>query len=480
MDAQNKNIGIITQVIGAVVDVKFASTSIPNIYNALNASVEIDGKVEKIVLEVQQQLGDGVVRTVAMTSTEGLRRGSEVVDTGAPISVPVGNATLGRIFNVLGEPVDERGEVTTKERLPIHRNAPALSEQSTRAEILETGIKPIDLICPFLKGGKVGAFGGAGVGKTVVIMELIHNIAKAHGGFSVFAGVGERSREGNDLYHEMTDSGVIDQNNPDKSKVALVYGQMNEPPGARMRVALTALTMAEYFRDEQAQDVLLFIDNIFRFSQAGSEVSALLGRSPSAVGYQPTLAQEMGALQERITSTKKGSITSFQAVYVPADDLTDPAPANTFAHLDSTIVLDRSIAALGIYPAIDPLASTSNALAPDIVGEEHFKVARGVQSVLQRYKDLQDIISILGIDELSDEDKLVVSRARKVQKYLSHPMFVSEVFNGLPGKYVPVSETIKGFKMILSGELDHVNENDFYLKGSVDEVLESYEKNKDK
>ena len=480
MDAQNKNIGIITQVIGAVVDVKFASTSIPNIYNALDASVEIDGKVEKIVLEVQQQLGDGVVRTVAMTSTEGLRRGSEVIDTGAPISVPVGNATLGRIFNVLGEPVDERGEVTTKERLPIHRNAPALSEQSTRAEILETGIKPIDLICPFLKGGKVGAFGGAGVGKTVVIMELIHNIAKAHGGFSVFAGVGERSREGNDLYHEMTDSGVIDQNNPDKSKVALVYGQMNEPPGARMRVALTALTMAEYFRDEQAQDVLLFIDNIFRFSQAGSEVSALLGRSPSAVGYQPTLAQEMGALQERITSTKKGSITSFQAVYVPADDLTDPAPANTFAHLDSTIVLDRSIAALGIYPAIDPLASTSNALAPDIVGEEHFKVARGVQSVLQRYKDLQDIISILGIDELSDEDKLVVSRARKVQKYLSHPMFVSEVFNGLPGKYVPVSETIKGFKMILSGELDHVNENDFYLKGSIDEVLESYEKNKDK
>ncbi|MBE6413922.1 MAG: F0F1 ATP synthase subunit beta [Verrucomicrobiaceae bacterium] len=480
MDAQNKNIGKITQVIGAVVDVKFTEASIPSIYNALNATVEIDGKVDNIVLEVQQQLGGGVVRTVAMTSTEGLRRGSEVVDTGAPISVPVGNATLGRIFNVLGQPVDERGEVTTKERLPIHRNAPALSEQSTRAEILETGIKPIDLICPFLKGGKVGAFGGAGVGKTVVIMELIHNIAKAHGGFSVFAGVGERSREGNDLYHEMTDSGVIDPNNPDKSKVALVYGQMNEPPGARMRVALTALTMAEYFRDEQAQDVLLFIDNIFRFSQAGSEVSALLGRSPSAVGYQPTLAQEMGALQERITSTKKGSITSFQAVYVPADDLTDPAPANTFAHLDSTIVLDRSIAALGIYPAIDPLASTSNALAPDIVGEEHFKVARGVQAVLQRYKDLQDIISILGIDELSDEDKLVVSRARKVQKYLSHPMFVSEVFNGIEGKYVPVSETIRGFKMILNGELDHVNENDFYLKGTIDEVLETYEKNKDK
>ena len=473
MDEQRKNIGTIVQVIGAVVDVKFDESAIPNIYNALETEVELNGGREKIVLEVQQQLGDGVVRTVAMTSSEGLKRGSEVVDTRAPISVPVGNATLGRIFNVLGEPVDKRGEVATKERLPIHRNAPALSEQSTRAEILETGIKPIDLICPFLKGGKVGAFGGAGVGKTVVIMELIHNIAKAHGGFSVFAGVGERSREGNDLYHEMIDSGVIDPKDPDKSKVALVYGQMNEPPGARMRVALTALTMAEYFRDKQAQDVLLFIDNIFRFSQAGSEVSALLGRSPSAVGYQPTLAQEMGALQERITSTKKGSITSFQAVYVPADDLTDPAPANTFAHLDSTIVLDRSIAALGIYPAIDPLASTSNALAPDIVGEEHFKVARGVQSVLQRYKDLQDIISILGIDELSDEDKLTVSRARKVQKYLSHTMFVSEVFNGISGKYVPVSETIRGFKMILEGELDKVNENDFYLKGSIDEVLEA-------
>ncbi len=480
MSQDNKNIGTITQVIGAVVDVKFDESAIPSIYNALETEVEINGKKDKIVLEVQQQLGDGVVRTVAMTSSEGLKRGSAVVDTKAPISVPVGNATLGRIFNVLGEPVDERGEVSTKERLPIHRSAPALAEQSTRAEILETGIKPIDLICPFLKGGKVGAFGGAGVGKTVVIMELIHNIAKAHGGFSVFAGVGERSREGNDLYHEMIDSGVIDPKDPDKSKVALVYGQMNEPPGARMRVALTALTMAEYFRDKQSQDVLLFIDNIFRFSQAGSEVSALLGRSPSAVGYQPTLAQEMGALQERITSTKKGSITSFQAVYVPADDLTDPAPANTFAHLDSTIVLDRSIAALGIYPAIDPLASTSNALSPDIVGQEHFRVARGVQAVLQRYKDLQDIISILGIDELSDEDKLVVARARKVQKYLSHPMFVSEVFNGLPGKYVPVSETIRGFRMILDGELDHVNENDFYLKGSVEEVLESYEKNKAK
>ena len=467
--------GTIKQVIGAVVDVQFPSDSIPAIYNALTTGA--DGK---IVLEVQQQLGERVVRTVAMTSTEGLRRGDKVVDTQSPIKVPVGSATLGRIFNVTGDPIDQKGPVATDERLPIHRAAPGLLEQSTRTEILETGIKPIDLICPFLKGGKVGAFGGAGVGKTVVIMELIHNIAKAHGGFSVFAGVGERSREGNDLYREMSESGVIDQKNPEKSKVALVYGQMNEPPGARMRVALTALTMAEYFRDMQGQDVLLFIDNIFRFSQAGSEVSALLGRSPSAVGYQPTLAQEMGELQERITSTKKGSITSFQAVYVPADDLTDPAPANTFAHLDSTIVLDRSIAALGIYPAIDPLASTSNALSPDIVGAEHFRVARGVQELLQKYKDLQDIIAILGIDELSDEDKLTVSRARKVQKYLSHPMHVSEVFSGIPGTYVPVSETIKGFAMILDGKLDYVNENDFSYKGTIEEVLESYEKNKGK
>lgn len=471
-------IGTITQVIGAVVDVKFPPDAIPEIYNALKAEIDAGGKKSEIVLEVQQQLGDGVVRTVAMTSTEGLRRGAKVEDTGAPISVPVGSCTLGRIFNVTGDAVDEKGAVQTSERLPIHRKAPPLTEQSTRAEILETGIKPIDLICPFLKGGKVGAFGGAGVGKTVVIMELIHNIAKAHGGFSVFAGVGERSREGNDLYHEMVESGVINEKESDKSKVSLVYGQMNEPPGARMRVALTALTMAEYFRDKQAQDVLLFIDNIFRFSQAGSEVSALLGRSPSAVGYQPTLAQEMGELQERITSTKKGSITSFQAVYVPADDLTDPAPANTFAHLDSTIVLDRSIAALGIYPAIDPLASNSNALSPDIVGEEHFRVARGVQQILQKYKDLQDIIAILGIDELSDEDKLVVSRARKVQKFLSHPMFVSEVFNGVPGQYVPVSETVKGFGMILDGELDNVSENDFYLKGTIDDVLAESKKDK--
>lgn len=470
--------GIVTQIIGAVVDVKFDKDAIPAIHNALSAKPETSDT--NIVLEVQQHLGEGVVRTVAMTSTEGLMRGSQALDTGAPIKVPAGDCTLGRIFNVVGEPVDNKGEVVCKERLPIHRAAPPLVEQSTRAEILETGIKPIDLICPFLKGGKVGAFGGAGVGKTVVIMELIHNIAKAHGGFSVFAGVGERSREGNDLYKEMAESGVIDLKNPEKSKVALVYGQMNEPPGARMRVALTALTMAEYFRDAQGQDVLLFIDNIFRFSQAGSEVSALLGRSPSAVGYQPTLAQEMGELQERITSTKKGSITSFQAVYVPADDLTDPAPANTFAHLDSTIVLDRSIAALGIYPALDPLASTSNALSPDIVGEEHFKVARGVQEVLQKYKDLQDIIAILGIDELSDEDKLTVSRARKVQKYLSAPMFVSEVFSGVPGVYVPVKETVRGFKMILDGELDHVDENDFFLKGTIDEVLESHEKSKSK
>ncbi len=472
--------GSITQILGAVVDVKFPVDTIPDIYNALKTEVVAAGKSSEVTLEVQQQLGEGTVRTVAMTSTEGLKRGDTVRDSGGPIKVPVGTPTLGRIFNVTGDTVDNKGEIGTCERLPIHRKAPSLLDQNTRTEILETGIKPIDLICPFLKGGKVGAFGGAGVGKTVVIMELIHNIAKEHGGFSVFAGVGERSREGNDLYREMAESGVINLKEPEKSKVALVYGQMNEPPGARMRVALTALTMAEYFRDVQGQDVLLFIDNIFRFSQAGSEVSALLGRSPSAVGYQPTLAQEMGELQERIASTKKGSITSFQAVYVPADDLTDPAPANTFAHLDSTIVLDRSIAALGIYPAIDPLASTSNALSPDIVGEEHFRVARGVQQILQRYKELQDIIAILGMDELSDEDKLVVSRARKVQKYLSHPMFVSEVFNGVQGVYVPVSETIRGFGMILDGELDDVNENDFYLKGSIDDVVAASRRNEGK
>jgi F-type H+-transporting ATPase subunit beta len=408
-----------------------------------------------------------------MSSTDGLKRGMEVKNTGAPISVPVGDAVLGRIFDVTGNTVDEKGPVKTEERRPIHRGAPELIDQATEAEILETGIKVIDLICPFTKGGKVGAFGGAGVGKTVVIMELINNIAKAHGGYSIFAGVGERSREGNDLYHEMSDAGVIDQENIENSKVALVYGQMNEPPGARMRVALSGLTMAEYFRDEKNQDVLLFVDNIFRFSQAGAEVSALLGRSPSAVGYQPTLSQEMGNLQERITSTKKGSITSFQAVYVPADDLTDPAPANTFAHLDSTIVLERSIAELGIYPAVDPLSSISNALDPAIVGEEHYQVARGVQNVLQRYKDLQDIIAILGLDELSPEDKQIVYRARKVQKFLSQPFHVAEVFTGISGQYVSVADTIKGFKMILDGECDEMAENDLYMIGSLDSASEN-------
>mgnify|MGYP001363357475 FL=1 len=418
-------------------------------------------------------MGDGLVRAVAMSSTDGLKRGMPVVNTGAPISVPVGDAVLGRIFDVTGNTVDEKGPVKTEERRPIHRGAPELIDQATEAEILETGIKVIDLICPFTKGGKVGAFGGAGVGKTVVIMELINNIAKGHGGYSIFAGVGERSREGNDLYHEMSDAGVIDQANIENSKVALVYGQMNEPPGARMRVALSGLTMAEYFRDEKNQDVLLFVDNIFRFSQAGAEVSALLGRSPSAVGYQPTLSQEMGNLQERITSTKKGSITSFQAVYVPADDLTDPAPANTFAHLDSTIVLERSIAELGIYPAVDPLSSISNALDPAIVGEEHYQVARGVQNVLQRYKDLQDIIAILGLDELSAEDKQIVYRARKVQKFLSQPFHVAEVFTGISGQYVSVADTIKGFKMILDGECDDMAENDLYMIGSLDSASEN-------
>lgn len=467
------NTGIVNQIIGAVVDVKFDEDKMPAIYNALEVQIGQTGK--KVVLEVQQHLGEGVVRTVAMSSTEGLVRGAEAVDTGDAIKVPVGDCVLGRIFNVTGQTVDNKPEISVCEKMPIHRKAPSLEEQSTKAEILETGIKPIDLICPFIKGGKVGAFGGAGVGKTVVIMELINNIAKAHGGVSVFAGVGERSREGNDLYREMSESGVIDKDHPEKSKVALVYGQMNEPPGARMRVALSALTMTEYFRDVQGQDVLLFVDNIFRFSQAGSEVSALLGRLPSAVGYQPTLAYEMGALQERITSTKKGSITSFQAVYVPADDLTDPAPANTFAHLDSTIVLDRAIASLGIYPAVNPLESTSNALTPEIVGKEHFETARAVQKILQKYKDLQDIIAILGIDELSEEDKLTVSRARKIQKFLSHPFHMSEVFNGIPGKYVKVADTVRSFKMILDGKLDEVNENDFYMKGSIEDVLQAHE-----
>ncbi len=467
------NTGRILQVIGPVVDVQFAEDALPAIYQALTIDFTVGGQEEKLTLEVQQHLGEGVARTVAMSSTEGLKRDMDVVDTGSLISVPVGEGVLGRIFNVTGDTVDGRGSVEHEKKYPIHRPAPPLTEQDTKANILETGIKVIDLICPFIKGGKVGAFGGAGVGKTVVIMELINNIAKTHGGYSLFAGVGERSREGNDLYHEMSDSGVIDQENIANSKVALVYGQMNEPPGARMRVALSALSMAEYFRDEKNQDVLLFVDNIFRFSQAGSEVSALLGRSPSAVGYQPTLASEMGTLQERITSTKKGSVTSFQAVYVPADDLTDPAPANTFAHLDSTIVLERAIADLGIYPAVDPLASVSKALEPDVVGQEHYEVARGVQSVLQRYNDLQDIIAILGLDELSPEDKQTVYRARKIQKFLSQPFNVAEVFTGFPGKIVPVADTIKGFKMILDGELDEIAENDFYMKGGIDEVLEA-------
>jgi F-type H+-transporting ATPase subunit beta len=473
MDVENSKVGKIVQVIGAVVDAEFPKGATPKIYDALEVKYSVPGlsSDKRLVLETQQHLGDNRVRSVAMSSTEGLVRGTKVLNTGAPISVPVGEKVLGRIFNVIGETVDNKGECGNEETRPIHRPAPELMDQDTESNILETGIKVIDLICPFIKGGKVGAFGGAGVGKTVVIMELINNIAKAHGGYSVFAGVGERSREGNDLYQEMSEAGVINQDDISKSKVALVYGQMNEPPGARMRVALSGLSMAEYFRDEMGQDVLLFVDNIFRFSQAGSEVSALLGRSPSAVGYQPTLSEEMGILQERITSTKKGSITSFQAVYVPADDLTDPAPANTFAHLDSTIVLERSIAELGIYPAVDPLASVSNALAPEIVGEEHFKVARSVQEVLQSYKDLQDIIAILGLDELSPEQKQIVFRARKIQKFLSQPFHVAEVFTGVAGQYVSVKDTIRGFKMILDGELDEVPENDFYMQGGIDGVI---------
>ncbi len=464
------NTGKIVQIIGPVVDVDFSAAQLPKIYDALETTVDVNGEKSKLVLEVQQELGEGWVRAVAMSSTEGLRRGGEVIGTGAPISVPVGDAVLGRIFNVTGDPVDEAGPVVTEKRYPIHRSAPLLVEQDTQAKILETGIKVIDLICPFTKGGKSGAFGGAGVGKTVVIMELINNIAKGHGGYSVFAGVGERTREGNDLFNEMCEAGIIDKKDMAKSKVALVYGQMNEPPGARLRVALTALAMAEYFRDEKNQDVLLFIDNIFRFSQAGSEVSALLGRTPSAVGYQPTLAAEMGNLQERITSTKKGSITSLQAVYVPADDLTDPAPATTFAHLDSTIVLERSIAELGIYPAVDPLASTSKALAPEIVGKEHYEVARGVQRVLQRYKDLQDIIAILGMDELGPDDKQTVYRARKIQRFLSQPFHVAEIFTGTKGEYVKTEDTVRGFKEILDGKYDDVPEQNFYMKGSLDTV----------
>src|SRR5213594_753902 len=466
------NKGKIVQVIGPVVDVEFPD-QLPAIYNALTVEFDVLGKTTKLTLEVEQHLGDNWVRTVAMGSSEGLKRGYEVIDSGKPISMPVGPGVMGRVFNVIGEPVDERGPVTAEKRYPIHRQAPSLVDQSTSPQVLTTGIKVIDLICPFLKGGKVGAFGGAGVGKTVVIMELINNIAKMHGGVSVFAGVGERTREGNDLYHEMSEANVIRQDDLGASKIALVYGQMNEPPGARLRVALSGLAITEYFRDERNQDVLLFIDNIFRFSQAGSEVSALLGRTPSAVGYQPTLASEMGALQERITSTQKGSITSFQAVYVPADDLTDPAPATTFAHLDATIILELAIAELGIYPAVDPLASTSRALAPEIVGQKHYDVARGVQKVLQRFKDLQDIIAILGIDELSPEDKLTVFRARKIQRFLSQPFSVAQVFTGREGKQVPVADTIRGFKEILEGKHDDVAEGNFYMKGTIEEIYEA-------
>ncbi len=464
--------GRIVQVIGPVVDVEFSrAAELPLIHEALLVPAPQAGEAGgDLTLEVQQHLGGCWVRCIAMGPTEGLRRGVEVRATGQPITVPVGEAVMGRILNVTGDPVDEQGPVRAEVRLPIHRPPPPLTSQATRPEVLVTGIKVIDLVCPFLKGGKVGAFGGAGVGKTVVIMELINNIAKQHGGLSVFAGVGERTREGNDLYHEMRSAGVIDTQDPSRSKVALVYGQMNEPPGARLRVALAALTIAEYLRDEKHQDVLLFIDNIFRFSQAGSEVSALLGRAPSAVGYQPTLAAEMGELQERITSTHEGSITSFQAVYVPADDLTDPAPATTFAHLDATIVLERSIAEQGIFPAVDPLASTSRALSPEIVGQEHYETARGVQQVLQRYRELQDIIAILGMDELSPEDKLTVHRARKIQRFLSQPFTVAEVFTGRPGKQVPLAETIRGFREILEGRHDDLPEGNFYMKGSIDEV----------
>src|SRR5689334_11285717 len=465
------NIGKIVQVVGPVVDIEFPE-KLPMINSALTVDYKVKDQPIQLTLEVQQHLGDRWVRTVSMSGTEGLKRGYEAVDTGAPISMPVGEGVMGRVFDVCGNPVDERGPVEAEKHYPIHRAAPKLVEQSTSPQVLATGIKVIDLICPFLKGGKVGAFGGAGVGKTVVIMELINNIAKLHGGVSVFAGVGERTREGNDLYKEMSEAGVIKQDALNTSKIALVYGQMNEPPGARLRVALAGLAITEYFRDEKHQDVLLFIDNIFRFSQAGSEVSALLGRTASAVGYQPTLAAEMGTLQERITSTKNGSITSFQAVYVPADDLTDPAPATTFAHLDATIVLDRAIAELGIYPAVDPLGSTSRALAPDVVGQEHYDVARGVQKVLQRYKDLQDIIAILGMDELAPQDKLTVFRARKIQRFLSQPFSVAQVFTGREGKQVPVAETVRGFKEILEGKHDEVPEVNFYMKGGIDEIKE--------
>jgi F-type H+-transporting ATPase subunit beta len=464
----NLNKGYVTQIIGPVLDIQFSEGNLPPIYSAVKIDLE-DGT--STIVEVQQLLGDNKVRAVSMRSTDGLRRGVEAIDLGAPISVPVGTPTLGRIFNVIGEPVDEQGDVSYDETLPIHRDAPAFTELETKPSIFETGIKVVDLLAPYRRGGKIGLFGGAGVGKTVLIMELINNIAKAHGGVSVFGGVGERTREGNDLYEEMKESGVINEKNFPESKVALVYGQMNEPPGARMRVGLTALTMAEYFRDVNKQDVLLFIDNIFRFTQAGSEVSALLGRMPSAVGYQPTLATEMGALQERITSTTQGSITSIQAVYVPADDLTDPAPATTFAHLDATTVLSRNLAAKGIYPAVDPLDSTSTMLQPGIVTEEHYAIAESVKETLQRYKELQDIIAILGIDELSEEDRLTVARARKVERFLSQPFFVAEIFTGSPGEYVSLEDTIKGFSMVLNGELDDLPEQAFYLVGNLDQVI---------
>ena len=460
--------GFISQIIGPVVDIEFPGGELPKIYNAL----VITSGDSSVTCEVQQLLGNNKVRAVSMTSTDGLKRGASVTDTGAPITVPVGTKTLGRIFNVLGEPVDEMGSCDAPSGLPIHRESPSFSDLETKPSIFETGIKVVDILAPYRRGGKIGLFGGAGVGKTVLIMELINNIAKAHGGVSVFGGVGERTREGNDLYCEMKESGVINENKLDDSKVALVYGQMNEPPGARMRVGLTALTMAEYFRDVNKQDVLLFIDNIFRFVQAGSEVSALLGRMPSAVGYQPTLATEMGGLQERITSTKDGSITSIQAVYVPADDLTDPAPATTFAHLDATTVLSRNLAAKGIYPAVDPLDSKSTMLQPWIVGDEHYTCAQRVKGTLQRYKELQDIIAILGLDELSEEDRLTVARARKLERFLSQPFFVAEVFTGSPGKYVSLAETIRGFNMILSGELDELPEQAFYLVGDIDEAIE--------
>jgi F-type H+-transporting ATPase subunit beta len=468
--------GRVVQVIGPVVDVEFPEDHLPPIYQAIEVRDRSDAGEVRIIAEVAQHLGENRVRCVSMHPTDGLVRGMKAYDLGGPISMPVGRETLGRVLNVVGEPVDERGPIVTKERWPIHREPPSFEEQSTTIEMFETGIKVIDLLEPYSKGGKTGLFGGAGVGKTVLIMELINNVALQHGGFSVFAGVGERTREGNDLWLEMQESGVIDPDDWRKSKAALIYGQMTEPPGARLRVGLSGLTVAEYFRDVEEQDVLLFIDNIFRFTQAGSEVSALLGRMPSAVGYQPNLATEMGELQERITSTKKGSITSVQAIYVPADDLTDPAPATTFAHLDATTVLSRQIAELGIYPAVDPLASTSRILDPHVVGEEHYRVAREVQRILQKYKELQDIIAILGIDELSEEDKLTVARARKIQRFLSQPFHVAEQFTGLAGKYVPIAETVRGFRMIVEGELDHIPEQAFYMKGTIDEVLEHAER----